>query len=177
MAKRISRRSPRAPTARGRPAVSVHDVSYRHSWMAPVVPLSWHPQANVLFFERGAMQPRRADHVALHAHAQRLREDRALHVTIVGHANPGESPEAARELAWQRAQSIRRLLVRFGARPMQVESETRAALEPAADVASPRGRVLNRRVHLRWWSGEHAPAWQLPVPLAAREESGHVVAA
>ena len=142
-------------------------LTYRHAWTGPVVPLGGHPDASVLFFEPSDASPHVVDHVVLQAHARRLREDPRLHLEVVGHANRGSSPEAVRALALERAENVRRLLVRFGARAAQIDAQTRADTQPAGDAATARGRALNRRVHLRWLEPESVRAW---APRPAMEQ-------
>jgi hypothetical protein len=129
---------------RGRPGKAAAPLSFRHAWSAPVLPLGGHPEANTLYFGRGDPMPQDVDHVVLQAHARRLREDRSLHVMLLGHANQGAAPAVARELAWQRAQNIRQLLIRFGA------NKARVATDCSAEVVPPRARAQNRSVRLRW---------------------------
>ena len=119
-------------------------------WRTPLVRSDAAPLANVLYFGRGEALPRLEDHLHLQAHARMLRRKRALHVTVVGHANRSESRAATRQLALRRAQNVRALLLLYGARPRQVEAQGLAAALPAADPSTPRGRALNRRVRLCW---------------------------
>ena len=135
----------------------VRDPSFRHAWTGPVLPLGGHPDASQLYFAQGQAEPRRVDHVVLQAHARRLREDRRLHLAIQGHANPGDTPESARALALARAENVRRLLIRFGARASQIEAQAAAPVGSAAQE-----RALNRRAQLRWLDPEHMPAWRSP---------------
>jgi len=127
------------------------------------VPLGGHPDASQLFFDAGEAEPRRVDHVVLEAHARRLREDKRLHLAIHGHSNPGDSPESARALALARAENVRRLLIRFGARKSQIDAQAAAAFDGASTAPD---RALNRRAQLRWLEPEQTPAWQ-PVPVPA----------
>ncbi len=105
--------------------------------------------SNVLYFDRGSILPRRRDHGSLIAHATRLCNDRALRVTLVGHANRRES-RPAKLIGLLRARNVGAVLVGLGARRSQVHMRSAGAKEPAGDAATRRGQALNRRVEVQW---------------------------
>ncbi len=111
---------------------------------------SHEPVSNVLYFDRGSVLPRRADYGSMIAHATRLCRDRVLYVTLVGHANRGESRSAAKLVALLRARNVGAVLVGLGARRAQVHVKSAGASEPAGDAATRRGQALNRRVNVVW---------------------------
>jgi outer membrane protein OmpA-like peptidoglycan-associated protein len=106
--------------------------------------------SNVLYFDRGGVLPRRADYGSMIAHATRLCQDRTLIVTLIGHANRGESRSAAKLVGLLRARNVGAVLVGLGARRSQVHAKSAGSSEPAGDPSTRRGHALNRRVNVVW---------------------------
>ncbi|HPB28138.1 MAG TPA: OmpA family protein [Acidobacteriota bacterium] len=69
-----------------------------------------------------------------------------LHLLVEGHCDVVGSDRYNDQLAIKRATAVRDFLVKYGARPDQVEVTGKGKREPKAENETPEGRFINRRV-------------------------------
>ncbi len=80
--------------------------------------------------------------------AERVKET-GEKVTLTGHTDNVGEDEANQRLGMERAQAIKRILVRRGAAPDQVETISKGESQPVASNDTDEGRHENRRVEVR----------------------------
>jgi outer membrane protein OmpA-like peptidoglycan-associated protein len=103
-----------------------------------------------LFFDLGEIRvpAGRADDVRRLAAG--LREGPQRRLVVRGHADRLGPSDRNLRISWQRAESVRNLLVAFGAPPERVVVEAAGDAEPLSPDDSPRGWARNRRVQVLW---------------------------
>ncbi|PPB82399.1 OOP family OmpA-OmpF porin [Albidovulum inexpectatum] len=100
-----------------------------------------------LEFASGTTSLRPGDYRSLAALAAYLNEDRARHVTLVGHTDADGPLEANVVISRKRAEAVRRALIdRFGVNPDQIATNGIGWLSPIASNMTEEGRARNRRV-------------------------------
>jgi outer membrane protein OmpA-like peptidoglycan-associated protein len=103
-----------------------------------------------LFFDLGEIRVPAARADDVRRLANELREGPQRRIVVKGHADRlGPSDKNVR-ISWQRAESVKRLLVAFGAPPERVVVEAAGDAEPLSPDDSPRGWARNRRVQVLW---------------------------
>jgi outer membrane protein OmpA-like peptidoglycan-associated protein len=79
-----------------------------------------------------------------------LRDKAEKRLVVRGHADRLGPPEQNLRISYQRAESVRHLLVAFGAPPERVIVEAAGDVEPFSSEDTPRGWAKNRRAELLW---------------------------
>jgi outer membrane protein OmpA-like peptidoglycan-associated protein len=80
--------------------------------------------------------------------AQRLRENPEIRVRIEGYTDERGTEADNLELAQERAEAVKRILVGYGVGPERLDTVGLGEASPIAPNDTPEGRALNRRVEL-----------------------------
>jgi outer membrane protein OmpA-like peptidoglycan-associated protein len=79
-----------------------------------------------------------------------LRDRAARRILVRGHSDRLGPSDKNLKISWERAESVRRLLVAFGAPPERLVVEAVGDAEPVSPEDTPRGWARNRRVQILW---------------------------
>jgi outer membrane protein OmpA-like peptidoglycan-associated protein len=104
-------------------------------------------ERNVVFFQRGATQPEAAGDQVLQAHAQRLKDDPRLVVTLVGHTDHNGSRSYNLAIAEKRTAAVMERLRELGVPAKQIRRR-HYGNEAAPNCRSESCRARMRRVDL-----------------------------
>jgi len=133
--------TPAPPTATPPPPPPDAPVAARPANAAPSLP-------NELYFDRDAYKVRPADQPLIAAHARRLKAAPQLHVTLRGHADPEGPLDYNLALARKRADTVRKLLIAWGARPQQVDIVSLGEARGMSSSGTGHDVASDRRVEL-----------------------------
>jgi outer membrane protein OmpA-like peptidoglycan-associated protein len=103
-----------------------------------------------LFFDVGETRVPAARAEDVRRLGAELRADLQRRLVVKGHADRLGPSDKNLRISWQRAESVRNLLVAFGAPPERVVVEAAGDTEPLSFEESPRGWARNRRVQVLW---------------------------
>ncbi len=105
------------------------------------------PEKQMFFFGVGSHQVAEKDLAALRAHAEILRKNPSLRVTVIGHTDSQGSKQFNAKLSEQRAQAVVNILTTFGVPESQLMTSSYGASLPLQDIAK---YAENRRVELKY---------------------------
>jgi len=109
-------------------------------------PVAGAPVTLVVHFGFAQWQLDNPARLALLKAVKRLRENPALMVKLVGHADNVGSPSQNVQLSQRRADEVRRFLIESGIKRNRIEALAIGETRPVASNRSPTGRDQNRRV-------------------------------
>ena len=107
-----------------------------------------------VFFSEGSAELGARARVALEAQAAWLKRNRALAVTIEGHAHDAGATDHNLEVSWRRADAVRRRLIESGVAPERIRTAAYGRERPIAECGEAWCAAQNRRAV----TVVHAPA-------------------
>ena len=109
-------------------------------------PVTGATETLVVHFGFGRWQLDNPSRLALLKAVKRLRENPALMVKVVGHADNVGSPSQNLQLSQRRADEVGRFLIESGIKRNRIQTLAIGEARPVASNHSPTGRDQNRRV-------------------------------
>ncbi|MBC8074096.1 MAG: OmpA family protein, partial [Deltaproteobacteria bacterium] len=140
-----------APIEAAAPVEPVEPIMVADAAANPAIaakPAAPEPRA-IYFIQTGAAEPDATAQAELDELARRLRDDRALEISVHGHADARGSRVANHRLSKQRAQAVARVLQRDGIAAKRILLAWYGERKPAVAGAGDEAWAANRRVELR----------------------------